>query len=232
VRARAAESQQAVWQHRSGLIFSERARLGGRSSGSLSTTRALRHRSSARWAWPVCWLARLRGRRRRASGRLKVPVPRFRRWSVRGPRHRRRCVRITGRDLVARLSVPLQCDAGSVTNPRTAAERHRAGRDPRVSDALSLASSAADRQVEAVPSGKLQCRTSQREFVRRERDLAARLSLPLSNTIQDRQQPQELRQTPTRQKRTPQLAMHPAVSDAKTCAAAIYCHAASHPHVS
>jgi hypothetical protein len=44
--------------------------------------------------------------------------------------------------------------------------------------------------------------------VRRERDLAARLSLPLSNTIQDLQQTQEPRQTPTRQK------TDPAVSDA------------------
>ena len=39
--------------------------------------------------------------------------------------------------------------------------------------------------------------------VRRERDLAARLSLPLPNTIQDLQQPQEPRQTPTRQKTDP-----------------------------
>ena len=39
--------------------------------------------------------------------------------------------------------------------------------------------------------------------VRRERDLAARLPLPLPNTIQDLQQPQEPRQTPTRQKTDP-----------------------------
>ena len=66
-----------VWSERPGLILSARLAGTGRSSGSLSTARALRRRSSARWAWPVCWLARLRGRRRRASGRLKVPVPRF-----------------------------------------------------------------------------------------------------------------------------------------------------------
>ena len=40
-------------------------------------------------------------------------------------------------------------------------------------------------------------------WLRRERDLAARLSLPLPNTIQDLQQPQEPRQTPTRQKNGP-----------------------------
>ena len=55
-------------------------------------------------------------------------------------------------------------------------------------------------------SGKLL--SHEREFVRRERGLAARLSLPLSNTIQDLQQTQEPRQTPTRQK------TDPAVSDA------------------
>jgi hypothetical protein len=58
--------------------------------------------------------------------------------------------------------------------------------------------------VEAMPSGKLR----EGAHVRREWGLAARLSLPLSNTIQNLQQPEELRQTPTRQKRDP------AVSDA------------------
>ena len=62
-----------------------RARLAERSSGSLSTARALRRRSSARRAWPVRWLARLRGCRRKASGRLRVPVSRFPRRSVHGP---------------------------------------------------------------------------------------------------------------------------------------------------
>jgi hypothetical protein len=39
------------------------------------------------------------------------------------------------RDLVARLSIPLQCDSRPAAKPRNAAERHRAGRDLRVSDA-------------------------------------------------------------------------------------------------
>ena len=101
------------------------ARYSRRSSGSLSTARALHHRSSARWAWPVRWLARLRGRRRRASGRLKVPVPRFPSVAE-GACASRAGIWWRGSPYLSSAMQDL---------PRTAPERHRAGRDPRVSDA-------------------------------------------------------------------------------------------------
>jgi len=134
-----------------------------------------------------------------------VPVPRFPRRRVgrrSADRQRKRCVRIAGQDLVARLSVPLQCDAGT----QELRQKDTALDEIPACQMLSASQALPRTDVPAMPSGKLL--SHEREFVRRERGLAARLSLPLFNTIQDLQQPQEPRQTPTRQKRTPQLAMH------------------------